>query len=237
MLLLNIIKRVASLPTSSIKSSNLLAQVNCLSKNLIENFKEDSIIIGILNPHKNKETLNNLVQKKVNPFSLELLPRITRAQSMDVLSSQANLAGYRAVIDSIYEFGGIPFPLFHNIQSVNELSDKYDTILDERGMNLSLGQRQLISFARVLLADPEILILDEATANVDTFTEIKIQKALNTLLNNRTSIVIAHRLSTIRNADRIIVMDQGKILASGSHEELMNSSEFYQNLYNLNFTE
>ena len=91
-------------PNELIKSSNLLAQVNCLSKNSIENFKEDSIIIGILNPHKNKETLNNLVEKKVNPFSLELLPRITRAQSMDVLSSQANLSGYRAVIESIYEF-------------------------------------------------------------------------------------------------------------------------------------
>ena len=91
-------------PNELIKNSNLLAQVNCPSTNLIENFKENSIILGILNPHKNKETLNNLVQKKVNPFSLELLPRITRAQSMDVLSSQANLAGYRAVIESVYEF-------------------------------------------------------------------------------------------------------------------------------------
>ena len=91
-------------PNELIKNSNLLAQVNCPSTNLIENFKENSIILGILNPHQNKENLNNLVQKKVNPFSLELLPRITRAQSMDVLSSQANLAGYRAVIESVYEF-------------------------------------------------------------------------------------------------------------------------------------
>ncbi len=91
-------------PKELIKNSNLLAQVNCISKNLIENFKENSIILGMLNPHKNKEILNNLVQRKVNPFSLELLPRITRAQSMDVLSSQANLAGYRAVVESVYEF-------------------------------------------------------------------------------------------------------------------------------------
>jgi ABC-type multidrug transport system fused ATPase/permease subunit len=120
---------------------------------------------------------------------------------------------------------------------INELKNQYDTMLHERGMNLSLGQRQLISFARVLLADPEILILDEATANVDTFTEIKIQQALSTLLINRTSIVIAHRLSTIKNANRIIVMDQGEILDSGNHDELMESCKFYQNLYNLNFTE
>ena len=120
---------------------------------------------------------------------------------------------------------------------INELKNQYDTMLHERGMNLSLGQRQLISFARVLLADPEILILDEATANVDTFTEIKIQQALSTLLINRTSIVIAHRLSTIKNANRIIVMDQGEILDSGNHDELMKSCKFYQNLYNLNFTE
>ena len=120
---------------------------------------------------------------------------------------------------------------------INKLKNQYDTMLHERGMNLSLGQRQLISFARVLLADPEILILDEATANVDTFTEIKIQQALSTLLINRTSIVIAHRLSTIKNANRIIVMDQGEILDSGNHDELMKSCKFYQNLYNLNFTE
>ena len=91
-------------PNEIIKNSDLLAQVNCPSKKLIENFKENSIILGILSPEKNKDTLNSLLKKNINPFSLELLPRITRAQSMDVLSSQANLAGYRAVIDSIYEF-------------------------------------------------------------------------------------------------------------------------------------
>ena len=91
-------------PNEIIKNSDLLAQVNCPSIKIIENFKENSIIVGMLNPYKNKESINNLLQKKANSFSLELLPRITRAQSMDVLSSQANLAGYRAVIDSIYEF-------------------------------------------------------------------------------------------------------------------------------------
>ena len=87
-----------------IKNSDLLAQVNCPSIKLIENFKENSIILGILEPGKNQEILKNILKKNINPFSLELLPRITRAQSMDVLSSQANLAGYRAVIESIYEF-------------------------------------------------------------------------------------------------------------------------------------
>lgn len=115
------------------------------------------------------------------------------------------------------------------------LEDGYETILHERGGNLSIGQRQLISFARAILAEPKILILDEATANIDTFTEILIQRALNELLKERTAIVIAHRLSTIQNADMIVVMERGEILDIGSHDELMERSPIYSRLYALNF--
>ena len=91
-------------PNEIIRNCNLLAQVNCPKNQIVESIKENTIVLGVLNPHKNKEVINNFIKKKVKLFSLELLPRITRAQSMDVLSSQANLAGYRAVIESIYEF-------------------------------------------------------------------------------------------------------------------------------------
>ena len=94
---------------------------------------------------------------------------------------------------------------------IMKLENGYDTILYERGGNLSVGQRQLISFARAILADPRILILDEATANIDTFTEVVIQQALKEMLKDRTAVVIAHRLSTIQNADMIVVMEQGRI--------------------------
>ncbi|NLY11810.1 MAG: ABC transporter ATP-binding protein [Firmicutes bacterium] len=107
-----------------------------------------------------------------------------------------------------------------------------DSILTERGSNLSSGQRQLLSFARALLADPRILILDEATAYVDTLTEQKIQAALQTLLKGRTSFVIAHRLSTIRNADQILVIDRGKILEQGTHSELLELKGEYWKLCN-----
>ena len=118
---------------------------------------------------------------------------------------------------------------------IMKLENGYDTILYERGGNLSVGQRQLISFARAILADPRILILDEATANIDTFTEVVIQQALKEMLKDRTAVVIAHRLSTIQNADMIVVMEQGRIVDTGTHDELLERSPIYSRLYALNF--
>jgi len=120
---------------------------------------------------------------------------------------------------------------------VRTLPKGYETVLDEDASELSSGQRQLLTIARAFLADPSILILDEATSNVDTRTEVLIQKAMAQLRQGRTSFVIAHRLSTIRNADTIVVMDGGKIVEQGSHAELLRREGFYYRLYNSQFTE
>lgn len=111
----------------------------------------------------------------------------------------------------------------------------YDSILEQRGSNLSLGQRQLLSFARALVADAKILVLDEATANIDSYTERQIQKALLTLLEGRTGLVIAHRLATIRGADRIIVLQNGEMIEAGNHDQLMEKGGLYSKLYNMNY--
>jgi len=118
---------------------------------------------------------------------------------------------------------------------IMRLADGYDSVLGERGGNLSLGQRQLLSFARALVADAKILVLDEATANIDSYTEMLIQKALVKLLENRTGLVIAHRLATIREADRIIVLQNGEIIENGDHRQLMKNGKLYSKLYNLNY--
>lgn len=118
---------------------------------------------------------------------------------------------------------------------VKTLPDGYDMILNEEADNISGGQKQLLTIARVILADPKILILDEATSSVDTRTEILIQQAMDKLMEGRTSFIIAHRLSTIKNADLILVMNEGDIVEQGNHEELLKKNGFYANLYNSQF--
>ena len=115
------------------------------------------------------------------------------------------------------------------------LENGYDTFLAERGGNLSVGQRQLISFARAIVADPKILILDEATANIDSYTELLIQRALEGLLKGRTAVVIAHRLSTIRGADKIVVLNFGEVMEVGNHDQLMAEDGLYAHLYKMNY--
>ena len=123
----------------------------------------------------------------------------------------------------------------HADHFINTLADGYDTVLEEDATNISQGQRQLLTIARAILADPDILILDEATSSVDTRTELMIQNAMKELMAGRTSFVIAHRLSTIRKADVILVMNEGAIIESGTHDELIAAGGFYKELYEAQF--
>ncbi|WP_019421249.1 ABC transporter ATP-binding protein [Paenibacillus sp. OSY-SE] len=124
----------------------------------------------------------------------------------------------------------------HADHFIRTLPDGYDTVLNEEASNISQGQKQLLTIARAILADPAILILDEATSSVDTRTEVYIQKAMNELMNGRTSFVIAHRLSTIRDADLILVMDRGSVIEKGNHEQLLEQDGLYADLYNSQFS-
>lgn len=118
---------------------------------------------------------------------------------------------------------------------IKTLPKGYNSILNEESSNVSAGQKQLLTIARVILANPKILILDEATSSIDTRTEIQIQKAMDNLMKDRTSFIIAHRLSTIKNADLILVMNHGDIIEQGTHEELLAKNGFYADLYNSQF--
>jgi len=118
---------------------------------------------------------------------------------------------------------------------IEKLPEGYETDVRERGGRLSVGQRQLISLARALLADPRILIMDEATSSIDAYTELIIQQAMEKVLRDRTSIIIAHRLSTVRNADRIVVLEEGRIAETGTHAELIEMGGLYKHLYEMQF--
>jgi ABC-type multidrug transport system fused ATPase/permease subunit len=124
----------------------------------------------------------------------------------------------------------------HADRFIRTLPEGYNTVLNEEATNISQGQKQLLTIARAILADPAILILDEATSSVDTRTEVLIQKAMTNLMQNRTSFVIAHRLSTIRDAELILVMNKGSIVEMGNHKELLAKGGFYADIYNSQFS-
>ena len=121
----------------------------------------------------------------------------------------------------------------HNF--IKKMPDSYNTIINEQASNLSTGQKQLLCIARVMLQNPSMLILDEATSNIDTRTEMKINEAFNHLMENKTSFIVAHRLSTILSADLILVMKDGQIIEQGNHKELLSRNGFYTSLYNSQF--
>ena len=139
----------------------------------------------------------------------------------------------RTVSDLLHRNANIfPHKLAFADEFIRELPEGYDTEIGERGLKLSGGQRQRIAIARAILKNPPILILDEATSSLDTVSEALVQKALEKLMKGRTTIVIAHRLSTIRNADRIIILDRGRIIDSGTHDQLISRNDTYMKLYN-----
>jgi ATP-binding cassette subfamily B protein len=138
-------------------------------------------------------------------------------------------ASDQEVVDAAKSIGAHDF--------IMKLPNDYDYVIQEGSSNISIGQRQLISFARTLVANPEILVLDEATSSVDAYTELIIQRALKKLMRNRMTIIIAHRLSTIRLCDEILTIDQGSIVERGTHEQLMRKKGLYSSFYRLQFRE
>lgn len=152
---------------------------------------------------------------------------LTNASIRDNIAYASPDAPFEKIVAAARAAGAEPF--------INRLPNGYDTLIHEDGENISQGQKQLLTIARVMLENPPMLILDEATSNIDTYTEMKIQQAFSKLTAGRTSFVIAHRLSTIKNADRILVMDKGSIVESGNHEELLRANGVYTELYNSQF--
>jgi ATP-binding cassette subfamily B multidrug efflux pump len=204
-------------PTGSGKSSSMA---------LIHRFydvQKGTVLVG-------GRDVRDVVQKSLGRHIAMVLqePYLFTGTVRDNIRYASDWADDDAVVEAAIAVGAHDF--------IEALPLGYNTVLAERGSNLSLGQRQLLSFARALVTDAKILIMDEATANIDSYTEMQIQKALRRLLEGRTGLVIAHRLATIRNADRIIVLQKGQLVEQGDHDELIKLGGLYAQLYQLNYS-
>jgi ATP-binding cassette subfamily B multidrug efflux pump len=204
-------------PTGSGKSSSMA---------LIHRFydvQKGTVLVG-------GRDVRDVIQKSLGRHIAMVLqePYLFTGTVRDNIRYASDWADDEAVVEAAIAVGAHDF--------IEALPLGYDTVLAERGSNLSLGQRQLLSFARALVTNAKILIMDEATANIDSYTEMQIQKALRRLLEGRTGLVIAHRLATIRNADRIIVLQKGQLVEQGDHDELIELGGLYAQLYQLNYS-
>ena len=211
-------------------------------------------IIGLLGKNgTGKSTLINLLARFYDPTYGAVHIDDINVKNIDLKTIHQNIA---SAMQDVFLFSdtvknniayGAPNATYEDVIRVAKLADAHDFIskmpegydapVTERGSTLSAGQRQLISFARTLAYKPSILVLDEATANIDTETESLITQALSTLMEGRTTIMVAHRLSTIQHADKIIVMHKGRIKESGSHQELLAQDGLYKKLYDLQLVE
>ena len=209
-------------------------------------------MIAVVGPTgSGKTTIMNLINRfyDVNKGSIEFDGRDIRDYDLDSLRSRVGIVLQDSVLfsgtirdnirfgvpDASQEMVEIAARATHIHEYIESLPDKYDTIVDDDQNIFSTGQKQLISIARTLLTDPQVLILDEATSNVDTVTESKIQSAMEAIVAGRTSFVIAHRLKTILNADQIIVLKDGEVIERGNHHELLHLGGFYSELYHNQF--
>ena len=204
-------------PTGSGKSSSMA---------LIHRFydvQKGTVLVG-------GRDVRDVIQKSLGRHIAMVLqePYLFTGTVRDNIRYASDWADDEAVVEAAIAVGAHDF--------IEALPLGYDTVLAERGSNLSLGQRQLLSFARALVTNAKILIMDEATANIDSYTEMQIQKALRRLLEGRTGLVIAHRLATIQNADRIIVLQKGQLVEQGDHDELIELGGLYAQLYQLNYS-
>jgi subfamily B ATP-binding cassette protein MsbA len=184
--------------------------------------------------HKPRKGVITIDGTDINEIELASLRKLIAIVSQDVIlfndTIKENIAFGRP--DATDEEIIVAATLAYAHEFIEEMPDKYESVIGERGLTLSGGQRQRIAIARAILKNPPILILDEATSSLDSVSEEIVQKALEKLMKGRTTIVIAHRLSTIRNADRILIIDNGEIVDSGTHEQLMSRNDTYMKLYN-----